>query len=92
MSDVQLDSSYDFDAHMTVYVASDMPEPNEAAYLAALQRLLVDVHRAQNGSMLTLFTNRREMERCFDEVQPQLKSTTCASCVKMGCVGKRFAR
>ena len=69
----KLDSSYDFDAHMTVYVASDMPEPNEAAYLAALQRLLVDVHRAQNGSMLTLFTNRREMERCFDEVQPQLK-------------------
>ena len=40
----KLDSSYDFDAHMTVYVASDMPEPNEAAYLAALQRLLVDVH------------------------------------------------
>ena len=33
----------------------------------------MDVHRAQNGSMLTLFTNRREMERCFDEVQPQLK-------------------
>lgn len=69
----KLDSSYDFDAHMTVYVASDMPEPNEASYLAALQRLLVDVHRAQSGSMLTLFTNRREMERCFEEVQPQLK-------------------
>ena len=69
----KLDSSYDFDANMTVYVASDMPEPNEAAYLSALQRLLVAVHRAQNGSMLTLFTNRREMERCFDEVQPQLK-------------------
>ena len=32
---------------MTVYVASDMPEPNEAAYLAALQRLLVDVTRAE---------------------------------------------
>ena len=45
----KLDSSHDSDAHMTVYVASDMPEPNEAAYLAALQRLLVDVHRAQNG-------------------------------------------
>lgn len=69
----KLDSSYDFDAHMTVYVASDMPEPNEASYLTALQRLLVDVHRAQSGSMLTLFTNRREMERCFEEVQPQLK-------------------
>ncbi len=69
----KLDSSYDFDAQMTVYVASDMPEPNDAAYLGALQQLLVDVHRAQRGSMLTLFTNRREMERCFDEVQPLLK-------------------
>lgn len=70
----QLDSSYDFDAQMTVYVASDMPEPNDPGYLPALQRLLVDVHRAQQGSLLTLFTNRREMERCFDEVQPQLKA------------------
>lgn len=69
----KLDSSYDFDSQMTIYVASDMPEPNEASYLSALQKLLVDVHRAQRGSMLTLFTNRREMERCFDEVQPRLK-------------------
>ena len=61
----QLDSSYDFDAQMTVYVASDMPEPNDPGYLPALQRLLVDVHRAQQGSLLTLFTNRREMERCL---------------------------
>lgn len=70
----KLDSSYDFDGHMTVYVASDMPEPNEASYLSALQELLVQVHRAQQGSMLTLFTNRREMERCFETVQPQLKA------------------
>ena len=70
----KLDSSYDFDAHMTVYVASDMPEPNDPAYLERLQRLLVEVHRAQQGSMLTLFTNRREMERCFDVVQPAIKT------------------
>ncbi len=70
----RLDSSYDFDGHMTVYVASDMPEPNEPSYLDKLQRLLVNAHLAQRGSMLTLFTNRREMERCFDEVQPALKA------------------
>ncbi|OUO92543.1 DNA polymerase III subunit epsilon [Gordonibacter sp. An230] len=69
----RLDSSYDFDGHMTVYVVEDMPEPSDPRYLDALQRLLVDAHRAQQGSMLTLFTNRREMEKCFDEVQPQLK-------------------
>ena len=41
--------------------------------------------------MLTLFTNRREMERCFDEVQPQLKVDDLRVVVKMGCAGKRFA-
>ncbi len=69
----RLDSSYDFDGQMTVYVVADMPEPNDASYLAQLQQLLVEAHRAQQGSMLTLFTNRREMEKCFDTVQPALK-------------------
>lgn len=70
----QLDSSYDFDKNMTVYVVSDIPEPNDGGYMASLERLLVDAHIAQEGSMLTLFTNRREMEQCFDFVQPRLKA------------------
>lgn len=69
----QLDSSYDFDGHMTIYVVEDMPEPNEVSYLKVLQELLVATHIAQEGSMLTLFTNRREMEKCFEGVQPLLK-------------------
>lgn len=68
-----LDSCYDYDSHMTIYVVNDIPEPNESGYLSALQDLLVAVHRAQQGSMLTLFTNRREMEKCFDVVQPAIK-------------------
>ena len=70
---LELPSSYDFDNNMIIYVVSDMPEPNDPAYMGALNRLLVATHIAQRGSMLTLFTNRREMERCFDEVQPDLK-------------------
>lgn len=68
----QLGSSYDFDSQMTIYVASDMPEPNDPAYLAALQKFLAELHVAQHGSMLTLFTNRKEMESCFAAVQPVL--------------------
>ena len=70
---LQLDSSYDFDKNMTVYVANDIPEPNSPSYVNELQRFLTQVHLAQGGSMLTLFTNRREMERCFEYVQPELK-------------------
>ena len=70
----ELPSSYNFDEQMKVYVVEDMPEPNAPGYLEALQELLIGVHRAQQGSMLTLFTNRKEMERCFDAVHPVLKA------------------
>lgn len=69
---LQLDSSYDFDSNMTIYVPSDMPEPTESSYLSKLQKLLIAVHKAQGGSTLTLFTNRREMESCYKVVQPAL--------------------
>lgn len=72
-SELQLDSSYDFDNNMVVYVVEDIPEPNDSHYLAALQDLLIRTHLALEGSMLTLFTNRREMEKCFEAVQPELK-------------------
>ena len=69
-----LDSHFDFDNNMVIYVVKDMPEPNDRNYLSALEDMLVKLHRAQKGSMLTLFTNRREMEQCYDFVNPQLKS------------------
>ena len=68
-----LDSHFDFDNNMVIYVVKDMPEPNDRNYLSALESMLVKLHRAQKGSMLTLFTNRREMEQCYDFVKPQLK-------------------
>lgn len=72
-SAIQIESSYDFDTNMKVFVPTDMPDPQDPQYLPALQKLLTDLHLAQDGSMLTLFTNRREMENCFDAVQPVLK-------------------
>lgn len=71
---VKVNSSFNFDENMRVFVPTDMPEPQDPAYLSTLQRFLIGLHRAQEGSMLTLFTNRRDMESCFDEVQPALKA------------------
>ncbi len=71
---LRLDSSYDFDANMQVVVAQGLPDPTKQkdAYLEALAPLLIDVHLAMGGSVLTLFTNRTEMERMFNLVQPAL--------------------
>ncbi len=71
--DLQLDSSYDFDNHMSVILAQDLPAPQDKSYLAALTDLLFDVHTSMEGSVLTLFTNRREMERVYADLKPRLE-------------------
>ncbi|MCI1665822.1 MAG: DNA polymerase III subunit epsilon [Atopobiaceae bacterium] len=72
--DVRLESSYDFDQNMCVVVTKDLPEPNDRAYLPALVELLYDVHVAMDGSVLTLFTNRREMEQAYESLRPRLSA------------------
>lgn len=70
---LHLDSSYDFERNMAVVVAGDVPDPrSREEYLDALDSLLVDVHRAMGGSVLTLFTNRRDMEELYRRVEPVL--------------------
>ena len=71
-SDLRLDSSFDFDRNMSVIVAKDMPAPNERGYIDALVELLYDVHTSMGGGVLTLFTNRRDMERVHAELAPRL--------------------
>ncbi|WP_165253438.1 helicase C-terminal domain-containing protein [Adlercreutzia sp. ZJ304] len=69
-----LGSTYDFDSNMTIYVPNDLPDPTATAYIPQLCELLKELHVAQGGSMLTLFTNRKEMDTCFAEVAPHLKT------------------
>ncbi|MDO4796912.1 MAG: helicase C-terminal domain-containing protein [Coriobacteriales bacterium] len=71
-SEVRLDSSYDYDGHMSVIVARDMPAPNDSRYLKALEDLLYNTHVGMDGSVLTLFTNRREMEQMYYALRPRL--------------------
>lgn len=87
---LHLDSSYDFERNMAVVVAGDIPDPrNRAAYLDALENLLVDVHVAMGGSTLTLFTNRRDMEELFDRVSPRLsKGGLALDCQKKNASAK----
>lgn len=71
-SSVRLSSSFDFDNNMSVLVCRDMPAPGTRYYLEALEDLLFDVHQAMGGSVLTLFTNRREMEQVYNALAPRL--------------------
>jgi ATP-dependent DNA helicase DinG len=70
---LRLESSYDFDRQMAVFVPSDMPEPAGGRHLVPLARMLTDVHLAMGGSVLTLFTSKREMEQLYDRVAGPLE-------------------
>jgi ATP-dependent DNA helicase DinG len=71
---LRLASSYEFERQMAVFVASDLPEPREHGYLEHLERLLEGVHLGMGGSVLTLFTNRRDMERLHALLEPRLRA------------------
>lgn len=89
--DVRLDSSFDYDAHMSVVVARDLPAPSDRAYLGALEDLLFDVHRAMGGSVLTLFTNRRDMERVYEGLRPRLAAVGLdVACQSKGSSARRL--
>jgi ATP-dependent DNA helicase DinG len=70
---LRLESSYDFDRQMAVFVPSDLPEPRGTAHLDELERLLLGLHEAMGGSVLTLFTSKREMETLYDRLVGRLE-------------------
>ena len=70
--EVSLASSFDFDKNMAVIIAKDMPLPTDKSYLSSLEKLLYDVHVTMSGSVLTLFTNRHDMESVFYSLAPRL--------------------
>jgi ATP-dependent DNA helicase DinG len=70
----RLESSYDFERQMAVFAPTDISEPGTRTYLGDLERLLEAVHRAMGGSVLTLFTNRRDMEVLYDLLEPRLEA------------------
>lgn len=75
---LKLESSYDFDANMAVFVPLNMVEPNDygrrAEYVSQLDELLFTTHKAMGGSVLTLFTNRREMEETYERLKDAFKT------------------
>jgi len=70
---LRLASSYDFERQMAVFVPNDLPEPGSRGYIDALEGLLFDVHTAMGGSVLTLFTNRRDMMELYKRLVDPLE-------------------
>ena len=72
LQELQLHSSYDFENNMKIILPKDMPQPNAQEYFESMEQLLLEVHTAMQGSVLTLFTNRAQMEKLYYKLKPVL--------------------
>lgn len=96
--EINLPSSYNFDANMTVFAPIDVAppaRPNSAEneqYIKDLENLICSATNALGGSMLVLFTSRSEMEKCYEVCAPWLQSKGLkVLCQKKGTSTKRIA-
>ncbi len=69
----KLEPAEGFYENMRTIVVTDVPEPRDPDYLDAMERILADVHLGLGGGVLTLFTNRREMQELYSRLNPVLR-------------------
>jgi predicted DnaQ family exonuclease/DinG family helicase len=71
-SELSLGSPYNFSEQALVYVAHDLPEPNQPHYSSQLHRALVELARATHGRMLVLFTSKSQLNVAYRAISHPL--------------------
>ena len=72
-SSIKLEPSDGFYDNMQTFIVNDLPDPRSGNYQEELSEFLVDVHLGVGGGVLTLFTNKRQMQQVYSQVSPILK-------------------
>jgi predicted DnaQ family exonuclease/DinG family helicase len=71
--ELQLGSPFDYAQSTIVLVPQDMPEPNAAGYMAALQQSLIELLRASRGRALVLFTSHGSLRAAYSGIKKPLE-------------------
>jgi ATP-dependent DNA helicase DinG len=61
--EMQLGSPYDYESAALLYIANDIPEPNQNGYEQVLNKTLIDTAKATGGRMLVLFTSYTALKK-----------------------------
>jgi predicted DnaQ family exonuclease/DinG family helicase len=68
-----LGSPFDYPNSTLILAPTDMPEPNQQAYLGAVQAALIDLVRASDGRALVLFTSHSALRAAYQGIKRQLE-------------------
>jgi DNA polymerase-3 subunit epsilon/ATP-dependent DNA helicase DinG len=67
-------SPFDYQSAALVYIASDMPEPNNHGYQKAVEQTLIGLLKATQGRALVLFTSYSQLTKTTEAIQPVLST------------------
>jgi DNA polymerase-3 subunit epsilon/ATP-dependent DNA helicase DinG len=71
--DLSMPAPFDYRSQALVFVADDMPEPNQPGYQAALNEAIVDLGRGAGGRTLVLFTSHHALQTTYHAIKPELE-------------------
>lgn len=61
--EMQLGSPYDYESAALLYIANDIPEPNQHGYEQIINKTILNTARATGGRMLVLFTSYAALKK-----------------------------
>jgi DNA polymerase-3 subunit epsilon/ATP-dependent DNA helicase DinG len=70
--ELRLGSPFDYRASTLLLLPSDMPEPDQVGYAAALQSALIEMAQASEGRALVLFTSHAALRTAYDGIRRPL--------------------
>lgn len=69
------ESPFDFNKQMTLYLAGDLPSPEDKNYPAEISRNIIEIINILNGNCLILFTSYRMLKDVKDMISSEISHT-----------------
>jgi predicted DnaQ family exonuclease/DinG family helicase len=76
--ELTLESPFDFESQVLVYIPNDMPEPSERTYQKALDQAMIALCRATEGRTLGLFTATNALRQTYNGIAHALEQHNIA--------------
>ena len=71
--DLSMAAPFDYRSQALLYIADDMPEPNQPGYQKAVEEAVVDLARGVGGRTLVLFTSHQALQTTYRAIKPELE-------------------
>ena len=71
--ELALDSPFDFQSAVLLYVPKDIPEPSQPYYQKNVEQAIIDLCRATEGRTMVLFTSNSQLHNTYRAVQRPLE-------------------